>query len=65
MPNSTCLVKALAASKLLARHGYKSTLHIGVKRTDEVFEAHAWVEHDGRPIIGSGEAPYFTRLCSW
>ena len=65
MPNSTCLVRALAASRLLAQNGYKSTLHIGVKRTDGVFEAHAWVEYDGRAIIGSGEAPHFTRLCSW
>jgi len=55
----------LAASRLLAQNGYKSTLHIGVKRTDDVFEAHAWVEYDGRAIIGSGEAPHFTRLCSW
>jgi hypothetical protein len=65
MPNSTCLVRALAASRLLAQYGYKSTLHIGVKRTDSVFEAHAWVEYDGRVIIGSSEAPHFVRLCSW
>jgi hypothetical protein len=65
MPNSTCLVRALAASRLLAQNGYKSTLHIGVKRTDGVFEAHAWVEYDGRVIIDNGEAPRFTRLFSW
>jgi hypothetical protein len=66
MPNSTCLVRALAASRLLAQNGYKSTLHIGVKRTNDVLEAHAWVEYDGRAIIDiSGEAPQFTRLYSW
>jgi hypothetical protein len=65
IPNSTCLVKALAASRLLAQNGYKSTLHIGVKRTDSIFQAHAWLEYDGRAIIGSGEAPYFKRLWSW
>jgi hypothetical protein len=65
VPNSTCLVKALAASRLLAQNGYKSTLHIGVKRTDGEFGAHAWVEYDGRAIVGGGEEPQFTRLCSW
>jgi hypothetical protein len=65
MPNSTCLVRALAASRVLAQNGYKSTLHIGVKRTEGVFEAHAWVEHEGLVIIGSGEVPHFARLCSW
>jgi hypothetical protein len=65
MPNSTCLVRALSASRLLAQNGHKSTLHIGVKRTAGLFEAHAWLEYDGRAIIGSCEAPHFTRLVSW
>jgi Transglutaminase-like superfamily len=65
MPNSTCLVRALATSRLLARNGYKSTLHIGVRRTDGEFEAHAWVEYEGRAIVDTGEALHFTRLCSW
>jgi hypothetical protein len=65
MPNSTCLVRALAASRLLAQNGYRSTIHIGVKRTDGVFGAHAWIEYDGRAIVGSSEAPHYTRLCSW
>jgi len=65
LPNSTCLVRALAASRLLAQNGYKSTIHIGVKRTDGVFEAHAWIEYGGHVILGSHEAPYFTRLYSW
>src|SRR5262249_20961145 len=65
VPNSTCLVRALATSRLLARNGYKSTLHIGVRRTGGVFQAHAWVEYDGREIADSGEALRFTRLCSW
>jgi hypothetical protein len=55
----------LAASRLLAQNGYKSTLHIGVNRTAGLFKAHAWLEYDGRAIIGSTEAPQFTRLVSW
>jgi hypothetical protein len=62
MPKSTCLVRALAASRLLAQNGYSSTLRIGVKRSEGLFEAHAWLEHGGRAIIGSGEAPHFTPL---
>jgi Transglutaminase-like superfamily len=65
IPSSTCLVRALAAGRLLAQNGYKSTLHIGVKRTAGMFEAHAWVEYDGHAIIGSSEAPHFVRLVSW
>jgi hypothetical protein len=65
IPSSTCLVRALAAGRLLAQNGYKSTPQIGVKRTSGVFEAHAWVEYDGHAIIGSGEAPHFVRLVSW
>ena len=65
MPNSTCLVRALAASRLLAQNGYKSTIHIGVKRKAGLFEAHAWVEYEGRAIIGNTEVRDFTRLASW
>jgi len=65
VPNSTCLIRALALSRLLAQNGYESRLHIGVKRTDGTFEAHAWVEHDGRAVIDRGEADHFTALCSW
>jgi hypothetical protein len=64
-PNSTCLVRALAASRLLAQNGYQATLHIGVKRTAGVFDAHAWVEYNGEAVIGSAEAPHFTRLVGW
>ena len=65
IPQSTCLVRALAVSRLLAQKGYESTLHIGVKRKAGLLEAHAWVEYDGRVIIGDSEVPYFTRLASW
>jgi hypothetical protein len=65
IPNSTCLARALAATKLLAQNGYESTLHIGVRLTEGVFEAHAWVEYDGCAIIGSEEASEYARLCSW
>src|SRR4051812_15439934 len=45
----TCLVQALAAQVLLARHGHPAFVHIGVVRGDGgEFQAHAWVESEGR-----------------
>jgi hypothetical protein len=55
VPRATCLTKALAGHLLLRRSGYAGTLHIGVARDEtEKFEAHAWLECEGRVIIGGG-----------
>lgn len=53
VPGATCLVQALAGMALLARQGYSATLCIGVAKRDEAFGAHAWVECDGRSVVGS------------
>jgi hypothetical protein len=46
-------VRAVAAQWLLARHGHPACLRIGVRpRAAAPFEAHAWLEHEGRVIIG-------------
>src|SRR4051794_21097186 len=43
----TCLVQALAAQVLLARHGHPAFVHIGVVRGGGgEFQAHAWVESE-------------------
>lgn len=48
-----CLPQALAV-KYLLRHVPDLPLHIGVQHgPDKHFQAHAWVEKDGRPIIGA------------
>lgn len=50
-----CLVQSLACQRLLADHGYAATLHIGARLGGEgavPMEAHAWVEHGGRPLLG-------------
>lgn len=57
-----CLAQALAAQVLLGRHGYSSCLHIGVARGKggKLF-AHAWVESQGRIVIGSsGDMSHYT-----
>ena len=54
VPGATCLVQALAGQILLARYGEVSQLHIGVAREERAgVRAHAWLDHDGRVVIGN------------
>jgi hypothetical protein len=62
IPRSTCLVRALAAQRLLARHGYPSTLHLGVARTPAGLDAHAWLDHAGITLIGAADPDRYTPL---
>lgn len=43
----SCLEESLALWWLLGREGIASELRIGVRKHDEKFEAHAWVERKG------------------
>ena len=53
VPRATCLTQSLVTERMLARRGRSSTLRIGVARdASGAFEAHAWLEHAGRVIIG-------------
>jgi hypothetical protein len=53
VPRATCLTQALFAERMLARRGRAATLRIGVVRgATGALEAHAWLEHEGRVIIG-------------
>jgi hypothetical protein len=63
IPRSTCLVRALAAQRLLARHGYPSTLHLGVAKSPE-FEAHAWLECQGAILIGAAAPGHYATIYS-
>ncbi len=61
-----CLVQALAGASLLLRAGHHSRLCIGVNRSSgNPLDAHAWVELDGRPIIGAVREPRYICLLSW
>ena len=57
MPKTTCLSLALAARRMLSREGYPAHLHIGVAK-DHIgsFRAHAWVESEGRIVIGGQDS---------
>lgn len=48
--DSRCLVQSLVLSRMLAARSIPSTLVIGAHSRPD-FEAHAWVEHEGRPVL--------------
>ena len=54
VPCARCFSQALAARKLLRGMGYRSTVRIGVRKPSESeFQAHAWLECDGRIWVGA------------
>lgn len=61
-----CLVQALAAAAQLRMAGHPACLCIGVDRVDpDRLDAHAWVELNGRHMIGGTTEPRYTRLFAW
>ncbi len=53
VPFASCLTQALALRTLLRLKGQNSQLKIGVEKDiDEKLAAHAWIEIDGKIIIG-------------
>ena len=55
-PNTPCLTQAVVIHGLLLRNGHPSQLRVGVRKDREGrFGAHAWVESEGRIVVG-GEA---------
>jgi hypothetical protein len=63
VPSATCLTQALTLQALLSREGIHSDLALGVARDDASgIIAHAWLEIDGKVIIGGQERDRYTRL---
>lgn len=61
--HKTCLNQALATQVLLARRGYPAVLHVGAaKGTAGRFQAHAWVESEGKIVIGESGLEGFAPL---
>jgi hypothetical protein len=59
----SCLTQALAAQVMLTRRGYPSRLHLGVAKGERgQFKAHAWVESEGKVVMGGSELGGFTPL---
>ena len=63
MPGGTCLTQALAGEAMLRSYGYEPSLHIGVARSNSrALEAHAWIEVQGKIILGDAGTERFTPL---
>jgi hypothetical protein len=57
VPAATCLTQALVTKFLLDRYGHHAIMRIGVRRSDSgLFQAHAWVESNGKVVIGGSES---------
>lgn len=66
----SCLAKSLTLWWLLGRQGISSTLRIGIRKENGKFEAHAWVEREGRALHEPEEphrhyAAFDAELASW
>ena len=55
--NKPCLTQALAAQRILRQEGIDSALRIGVAKEGHELLAHAWLERDGRVVIGGWASP--------
>jgi len=63
IPSASCLTQALAGKVLLSWFGYRSELCLGVAHTDHrSLRAHAWLEREGRPVLGGGGSRSMVRL---
>ena len=66
VPRASCLTQSLALETMLTLAGLPAETRIGVARkTDGAFEAHAWVVHQGRVLLGGlPDMDRFTELAS-
>ena len=48
---ATCLRRSLLLLGLLRRRGLRPVLHLGVKEREGPFQAHAWIELEGSPLL--------------
>lgn len=48
---ATCLPRSLALQWLLRCRGIETALRVGVRKTPTAIAAHAWIEHEGVPLI--------------
>ena len=65
VPAASCLAQAIACEALLRRYGYTCELSIGAgKDARGRFQAHAWLVHDGRIVIGDFEDGMFETLAT-
>jgi hypothetical protein len=63
IPGASCLTQALAGQIFLGMHGYASQIRVGVAREEDgTFSAHAWLDVNGKVLIGDHGLERYTRL---
>jgi len=63
VPGATCLTQALSAQVLLERRGHPARVRVGIGRTEGArLLAHAWVESEGRIVLGGTDVTRYTPL---
>lgn len=65
-PRPSCLSRALAGGRLLARDGLDARVTIGVAGPSAAapFAAHAWLAHGPLVLAGTGTAREYAPLCA-
>lgn len=61
VPGAKCLARALVAESILRASGYAAQVCIGVSM-EGGFGAHAWVEIDGKAVVGGAADREYERL---
>ena len=61
----TCLVRALAAHRVLRRRGCLTRLSLGVRKNVAEMEAHAWLSYGSRIITGAAQAASFSPVATF
>ena len=63
LPFISCMPRAIVAQRLLALHGYRAAMRIGVAPPGEnKLQAHAWLEYEGEAVLGASELDRYTVL---
>jgi len=63
VPGAACLTQALAAQLLLERRGHPARVRVGIGRSEDArLLAHAWVENEGRIVLGGPDVLRYTPL---
>jgi hypothetical protein len=61
-PHATCLKRSLILLRLLRKRGIPAELRLGVRKVDDDFSAHAWIECAGRTLLDGGIAHLYSTL---
>ena len=63
IPKAACLAQAITTQLLLQQAGHQACLHIGVTEAEKGgLKAHAWVESQGKVLIGGIDLNQYTHL---